>query len=306
MSARPGVLAGRRCPAVVIATAMAAAAASLPAQTLTYTGALQGATGNYIFSQRTTTAALSSGLALSAGRFTLSASLPVLYQSTPWISQSGAGLIPTGGPESGTAHGGKGGGAGPGSGSGGGMGAITVGGARDIVLPDTAQFDKVGVGDPAAFASLRLVDDHGAVPALHVTGAVKVPVADVRTGFGTGEWDYGAGAGLGKQLGATFLAADVMYWWLGDMPDLALTNPVTFAATVSRLVGGERFAVYANAWGSTKTLADTDAPAQVGAGVCRMQRGLCVLGVGVNVGLTSSSPDVSGTISWQVPLLRGR
>lgn len=298
MRARIDVPVGRTRTAVVIALAMAAAAASPSAQTLTYAGALQGATGNYIFSQRTTTASLTNGLTLGAGRLTLSASVPLLYQSTPWVSQSGAGMIPTGGPESGTAHGGKGGG--------GTMAAMSVVNAARIVMPDTAQFDKAGVGDPAAFASLRLVNDGVGVPAIHVTGAVKFPVASVRSGFGTGEWDYGAGAGLSKQLGAMFVAADVMYWWLGDMPDLAFRNPVTFAGTVSRLVAHDRYAVYANAWGSTKSLADIEAPAQVGAGVCRMQSGLCVLGFGLSFGLTSSSPDLSATINWQVPLLRAR
>ena len=302
MSAYRRTMTGRGLTAVVIAAAMAAATASLPAQTLTYTGALQGATGNYIFSQSTTTASLSSGLFLQVGRFSLSASIPLLYQSTPWISQSGAGMIPTGGPESGTAHMGKGGGGG-GSGT---MGAISVAGATGIVMPDTVQYDKTGVGDPTAFASMRLLEDGPGVPSIRVSAAVKFPVADVRTGFGTGEWDYGAGAGLSKQLGATFIAADVVYWWLGDMPDLAFDNPVTVAAMVSRLVAADRYSVFVNAWGSTKTLSDTDAPAQLGAGVCRMQNGMCVLGFGVSFGLTSASPDVSGSITWQVPLLRGQ
>lgn len=299
MRARTSVPVGRGRMAVVIALAMAAAAASLPAQTLVYTGALQGATGNYIFTQSTTTASLTNGLTLNAGRLSLSASIPLLYQSTPWVSQSGAGMIPTGGPDATTAH--------PGGGRAIGMvsGAMAVSAAR-ISMPSASGYDQVGVGDPSMFASLRVVSDAPGVPAVHLTGGVKAPVASVTSGFGTGEWDYGAGAGLSKEIGKTFVAADVMYWWLGDMPDLNFTNPVTFAATVSHLVSSDRYAVYVNAWGSTKSLSDTDAPAQVGGGVCRMENGLCRLSFGASFGLTSSTPAVSAMIGWQVPLVPSR
>lgn len=279
--------------------------ARAPAQSVSWTGAAQGASGKYIFAERTTTASVSNGLVVVAGPLVLSGSIPVVYQSTPWISQSGIGVIPTGGPQSGETHGSGQGGGGGGGGGGQGPGSIRyalAGGS--VMLQDTTQYDQIGIGDPMAFASVRLFGEPGSGPTLHVTGAAKAPLASVRSGFGTGEWDFGAGGSVAAPLGPVVIGLDATKWWLGDMPDLVIDDPVTYGATVTHYLAANRYSIFGTFWGASKTFADTDAPRQVGVGACRMYAGVCALGLTVSAGLTSSSPDIAVGMSWQVPFGR--
>ena len=271
------------------------------AQTLSWTGAVQGASGKYIFPENTNTASVSNGIVLVGGPLVLSATMPIVYQSTPWISQSGMGVIPTGGTQSGEAHG---------SGKGGGGGGMGPGAIRyslvgaSATLQDTTQYDQIGFGDPMAFASLRMFGDPGSGSSFHLTGAVKAPVASVRSGFGTGEWDFGAGGSLSASLGPLVLGLDATKWWLGDMPGLVIKDPVTYGTTVTHLLSANTYSIFATFWGASKTFDDTDAPRQVGIGGCRMYGGACSLGITVSAGLSNASPDIAVGMSWQVPLGR--
>lgn len=288
--------------ALVRATVAALVAATLTAgrasaQQVWYTGGVSGASGNYIFSQSTTTAEFSNGLLFSAGRVSFSAQIPVLYHSTPWVSQSGAGFIPTGGPQSGQAHAGRGpGGATP-------IRAATTMYSTSVVMPDTVQFDQVGLGDPTAFASLRVAGEPGTTATLTLSGGVKAPVASASSGFGTGEWDFGGGLAASLPFGSSALDLSAMYWSLGDMPDLVIDNPVSYDATLSHDFG-TRYSLFGSVWGSSRTFADTDAPLSVGVGTCVLREGTCALGVTLGAGLTNASPDFSVGLTWQVPLMR--
>lgn len=263
-------------------------AAPVAAQELSYIGGLQGATGDYVFGERTSSAALFTGLSLSVGRLSLMASIPVIAQTTPWVSYSGVGPLPTGGPQSGSVRDWQ----------------RTHGRRRQITIPDTASYSGAGIGDPVGLASLELVRDQGAFPSLRITGGIKAPVADVDRGFGTGAWDYGGGLSLGKSAGRTMLLASAMYWSLGDLPDLVLRDVVSYGATVARSVGEGRLALMATASGSTSSVAGTDGPIQLGGGVSyRWPSGRSMMAT-ATFGVTNTAPDASLYVGWQVPLWR--
>ena len=84
------------------------------------------------------------------------------------------------------------------------------------------------------------------------------------SGFGTGEWDYGAGITVSRQAGSTLLLADLGYWVYGDLPDLELKDPLTFGVGLGRTLSDGRFSVHASVWGSTATVDGVDGPVQFG------------------------------------------
>ncbi|MFQ5878465.1 MAG: transporter [Acidobacteriota bacterium] len=88
-------------------------------------------------------------------------------------------------------------------------GSTTESGLGDIVLRDDFFFLPGGARGPWVYASLRL----------------KLPTADETRGLGTGELDYGPGAGLIQPLGAGWhLLGEVLYMVRGDPPGVDFRN----------------------------------------------------------------------------------
>ena len=135
------------------------------AQSVHYSGSVQYATGSYIFAVRTHSVYFFNGLAVEHARFQASASLPVIYQTSPWISYGGLGALPSGGPQHGTVGGRR---------PGGGHGAGPAGRRDRIALPDTATYADLGIGDPSLRMDVTLLHG-GAGPALRLVGSVTPP-----------------------------------------------------------------------------------------------------------------------------------
>jgi hypothetical protein len=298
------------------------------AQEITYSGSLQFATGKYLFTERTNSAYLFTGLSVRSGRVRLSANLPLIYQSTPWVSYTSGGGVPTGGPQGGAVGDSlrRRGGGGPGMGMdarSGLSGALASGAAtgaeaamphlpglrlpramssrQSLTLPDTASFDQVGVGDPTFRVGVDLVPaDRGAV-SVTLSGEVKAPLADPARGFGTGEWDGGAALSVGGRVGSTVLFGEVGYWVLGDLPDLPLENPVSYSVGLGHRLG-DRLTLLASLSGYSRIVAGTDPPLDLGGALgYRLGEGRS-LSLGVTIGLSESSPDVSVSAGWTATL----
>jgi hypothetical protein len=272
---------------------------SVQAQTVHYEGGLSVSSGDYIFTERTTSWTLTNGLALAAGPFTFRATVPLYRQNTTLITGTGTGPVPTGGSSSGivadsaAARSGK---------RQGGMGQDVA--APSVLLaqgpvdvPATAVTGyEFAVGDPLASVSLALI---GTSPVSLTIGAgIKLPLTDT-TGFGTGEWDYGGSLSLSYRLGYTSsLGLNLGYWHLGDLPDLELNDPlmgsVTFAYLAPSGWGG-----LVSVSGSTSAISEFAAPAYAGATMTRVA-GSGTFGVHASVGLTESAPDFTLGVSWRV------
>lgn len=138
----------------------------LVAQGVAYEGGVSVATGTYIFSTRTTSVTIATGLAYAAGRLTLRAGLPVFVQNTSLLAGSGAGMMPRSG------------------GNVGGGGMMRGGSGSSMAHYRTA------AGDPTVQVGWRLVNQTRTGVTLSV--AAKIPVTDT-TAYGTGEWDVDDG-----------------------------------------------------------------------------------------------------------------
>lgn len=256
------------------------------AQRVAYEGNLSAATGTYYYTARTTTWALGSGLAYTAGLVTVRASVPVLMQNTTLVMHSGGGVMPTAGQGSSTV---------PDSGPSSRAGAS---GRRRIPAPESAITGyELVMGDPMAQLVVGLSND----PRISVSLAagIKFPVTDT-SAYGTGEWDASTTLSIMRWLGtAGFVSLDATYWYLGDMPDLELRDVFAGTATLGRHLG--------NAWvasmsmsGGTPVVQGYDPAASIGITIGRLDRALW--SGWAAVGLTETVPDLSIGLSWRIEL----
>lgn len=289
----------RMAPWIAVLAVCATAAGPALGQAVHYNGSVQYATGNYIFAERTHSVYLANGIDVSRGRLQVSASWPIIYQTSPWVSYSVVGGVPSGGPQQGAVDGG----AGNGSGSDGhGMGRRR--GSDPIVLPDTATYADVGIGDPSLRADLTLRRGLNGGPGIRLTGSIKTPVADVDRGFGTGAWDGALGLSLSQRLQNWFLFGEAMYWWMGDMDALALGNSIAYSVSLGRSLRGGRLGLLASVTGYTAAIVeDTAPPLQTALGVSySFGGGQYGLNASAAFGLSESTPDAAFGLGWRVGL----
>ncbi len=261
-------------------------AAALPAAagTFSYTGSIQMAQGKYFFDQTSRGLYFFNGFAFTSEVFTLTATIPLIYQSTPYVSYSGVGALPSGGPESSVV----------GSQSG------RRPGGNPVILPEaeTLQYSQFGVGDPLVRLGVRLWKESRFLPAVELSGQAKLPVADMEAGFGTGTWDYGAGLSLTKKLGGAILFADVSYWTLGDLPDLEIHDPWTYAFSLGLPLSRGKAALLFSYFGMTRIIEGVEPPSAAGAGLSFKVGPKSSLMINGSFGLSESSPDFTASFGW--------
>jgi hypothetical protein len=151
------------------------------------------------------------------------------------------------------------------------------GGGGSVVVPDTdtLTFDETGVGDPLLgvdFGVLGPGDTGGTGAKLGLYVAAKLPVADEDSGFGTGEWDYGAGVTVSGKAGVTLLFADLGFWVFGDLPDLELKHPLVYSLGIGRPLPKEKYSILAAVSGYTETIEGADGSTQLALTLDRLDR----------------------------------
>ena len=264
----------------------------IPAQSLSYVGGLQYATGDFIFTQRTWSAYLSNGLIWSSGRLRASASVPLVMQPAGWLQYSGAGVVvPTGG---------MAGSGGTQSGSGGTMGRGMGGGS---VTPASGMpFSRVGIGDPIGRVDVLLAGNAADQRGVSAVGAVKAPLAEVTSGFGTGRWDVGGGLSSAMSVGGMTLFAEAIYWQIGNPPGASLRNAVVYAMSAGRALPRSRWSVVGSVSGASSLWSGLEGPVQAGTGVGYLLDSGSSVFVTAAAGLTRTAPAIATGIGWRVPL----
>ena len=283
-----------------------AAPSSAIAQALSYSGSLQASSGDYIFTERTHSLYLNTGLTAEIGPATASISVPVIYQTSPWISYTVAGVIPSGGTDQVSVRTRR---SGSGSGTGGQNGGrasktfelVTgVDESDDITPADTVAYSELGLGDPSIDVTLNILGLDGRGPALHVCATVKTPVADVDRGFGTGAWDAGFGVGVSQRFGRVFAFANAEYWFFGDMADLPLNNALSYGIAAGVPIVAGKLTALGSLSGFTRIIEDVDPPMQLGLGVNYALAPTHSLSMTTAVGLTEGTSDYQIGVGWSV------
>jgi hypothetical protein len=107
-----------------------------------------------------------------------------------------------------------------------GPGDVVRGADGNLVISSEAsgRTTESGVGDVLAALSYVFYPSSPALPALELTGRIKLPTADEDEGLGTGETDYTLQADVSKSFGALSSFATLGYRVLGDSSDLDLDD----------------------------------------------------------------------------------
>lgn len=288
---------------MIILLIVAGYSAAMAQTTISYNGSVQYATGKYMFTERTDSFYFVNGLSFTGPQSGLSFSIPLISQNSPWISYSGIGVTPTGGKEHGKLdHGGKNGDGGGGSGGGGKMKTPAQNDlvqSETIPLQDTLSYSKTGFGDPSVSVYTQLLQERPNQPGIRALGNVKLPVADLDRGYGTGEWDFGAGLNISKRFENTFLFLDAMYWWLGDLPDLELKNPVSFGIAWGQALIPQKLSSMVSVNGYSEIIEGIDPPLSLNTGLNYWFGNGHGLNGSLSFGLSDSSPDFSATFGWR-------
>ena len=249
------------------------------AQQVTVSTSGQYSSGDYIFTERTEAFVWTTGLTARHGRVQAGINMHLLVQSTPWVTYTGVGPTPSGGPQHGAVGGSH---RGP-----------QRGRRSPIALPDTASVRTAGLGDPQLRASIDVLQPEGPGLTVQVTGMLKPPLADADEGFSTGAWDGGVGLSLSHPFFPWFVSAEAAYWWLGDLDELPLKENVAYSAAVGRLLGNGRWGLLASISGSTTVIEDVDPPVSVTSGVSFSHPTGWGLNATLSAGLTEGAADVS-------------
>lgn len=289
------------------AASLAVMAQAASAQQLHYEGALSLASGTYIFTERTNSWTLSTGLAFAAGPVTLRGTMPMFLQNTTLLTSSGGVLVPTGGSSSGTvsdssaARRGRGGGS-MGSTAASALPAASLSIAENadgpIEVPTSAVTGyEAHAGDPLVGATVSLGSGR---TGLLIGASAKVPLNDT-TGYGTGAWDFGGSASLSYLFGlTTMISVDAAYWIMGDLPELDLKDPLLLSATVSYL-GLAGWGVSGSISTASPVIEGFASSTLVSGSVFTIAGGRSV-GLNVGIGLSEMAPDITVSLSWRMRL----
>jgi hypothetical protein len=290
--------------------------AAARAQEVTYSGSLQYASGSYIFTRTIQTFTLQNGLAVRLGHFRLDGSVPVIMQNSGAVSLVGGVPIPTGGSSHGAVAGrGKGERIPSGSGSGrGGSNALlasafdpfwpTAATASDSIIEETTAY-QVSLGDPLVSGALDVFQGSGVFRSLSVRASAKVPLNDLDSGVGTGEWDYGVSASGVVGLGPAIGLVDVSYWWYGDLPLLELRDGPSWGAGLALPISRS---VWASGLvsGTTRIVETAEAPLSFSLGLSYSRPGFGSLSLLAGAGLSETAPDFTASVGWRRSLAGSR
>ena len=77
-------------------------------------------------------------------------------------------------------------------------------------------FSRVGIGDPIGLVDVLLARNAADQRGVSAVGAVKAPLAQVTSGFGTGRWGVGGGLSSAMSAGGLTLSAEAIYWQIRE------------------------------------------------------------------------------------------
>ena len=289
---------------------------SARAQRLEYGGGLSAATGEFIFTERSTSWVLTNGLQIAGERWRIGVSLPVITQNSTAITMVGGMPLPTGGPNAGPIRDRTGGESIPMQrkrGGTGGTGAGNLARASGGILPslvDSGAVEGLGpyttnIGDP--FFDLGgdfFVSSSGAVR-LGAQVFAKVPIADPESGVGTGAFDYGVGASFSMVADRALFFADVSHWQLGDLDSLPLSDLTSGSIGVGRTLGtARRLSVLASLNGTTAFFETVDPALSAGIGLGYAPRPGRFLSVNLTVGMSESVAEWTASVGWRRGITR--
>jgi len=279
---------------ILIASTVAVLAAGTSfGQQFEWKGELIWGSGTYTMTERTNTKAFVNTFTWSNDRIRVEIAIPYIDQDTPFVRFAGGMPVPTGRHHADAPN--------PKDHGGGGGGGGGHGGPIEVPDPGTLNFDQRGLGDPILRVDAVILGDLSFGRALGVWAAVKAPIADAGSAFGTGEWDSGCGLAFAFNTNQTWFWAEAGYWLLGDPSEFDLINPFVVRLEFDRGIGSGNWSLGAAFDGSSETVEGAGDRAVLSGALRRHFKLGRHIELKVGVGLTDASPDWVTSIGWRLP-----
>jgi hypothetical protein len=259
-------------------------ASSLLAGEFSLSGGIQIWKGDYTYQTTTTTFALTAGARYRAEKYSISLTVPLLFQNSELASRVGGMLLPHG--DGGASMSGQ-------SPRQGGM-MMSSGTARS-----SSSFES-GIGDLLMMGNVRVAEESDALPSLDLTGQVKVPIAGAATAFSTGKWDYGAGIAVRKELASFAVFADLGKLIIGDPGGVDYHDPVSYGAGVGKVFADGTYSAMLYYQAYTRILDGHDPPQQVSLGFLYQSSPSTVLSLMGSIGLSNTVPGIGIAVGVDV------
>jgi len=282
----------------------------LHAQEQEWSVTMSSATGRYFFDQPTVSHVLTVGGGVSGSGWRLGALWPIVVQNSTAVTFIGGAPLPTGGPGGGTLGDRVGGERVPMRRRQTTLLASAVAGdaspaAVTAVSPDSAPLEPgpyvTTIGDPILSAGRDILATAGSPHRLSTTLYLKLPVANVESGVGSGAVDAGFSLSYGLAARQTFLFVDVGYWYIGDLESQPLRDIGTGAVGIGRLLGWDGGWTVATVLSAASSVVETvKPPMAISVTAGRSDRGRGALTAGATAGLSESSADWTVQLGWRL------
>jgi len=176
--------------------------------------------------------------------------------------------------------------------------SVTIINGRPVRISDNPVSDILellapGVGDLGLKGRLYLLEDPGMdsfLPAITPFARVKFPTADASEGLGTGEYDYGFGLEVDKQINDFFVFSDFGYTFMGDPPGTNLRDRISAGSGMGYQISRSLSASVAFAWSRSLT-SGSDDPMDIITNLSWRATRTLTWTPFVSAGLSDGSPD---------------
>lgn len=136
---------------------------------------------------------------------------------------------------------------------------------------------------------------------LRLGGAIKVPVADVASGYSSGQTDVAVSLSVSTGRGRHSVFADATFWMLSDSPDATYRDVPTFYVGYARVLDRDyRWSGLLSVGGGPSVIPGAGAPMQVSAALLRLLGTKGALGLSLDVGVTNGSADIGIASTWRL------
>ena len=244
---------------------------------------LQMNSGKYIFDKTINTYYLNAGLRYKSEDWGLYATIPLIAQNTNMATYSGNMFIPTGhsNNESGQSN-------------------SHHGNMTNQTM--SSSHLSFGLGDLYLYADYSLVKNQNFIPEILVTGQIKVPTASNNQSFGTGEFDFGTGLILRKQIDTYSVFLDVTYFKLGDPGEIKYKDPTYWGAGIGKLINNGVYSVSIYYSNYSRILSEFEGQQQISLALYYRLNNSQLLSISISRGFSETSPDlfVSGGIEISI------
>ena len=172
--------------------------------------------------------------------------------------------------------------------------------ATDPALPAERTETATGLGDPLIRADFTVVNDYARGVQLTLAGSVKLPVASIEDGLGTGETDVGFGGSLFTARGKTSVFADLMFWTYGDPAGVTFEDSLSYSVGLGRILGTGRWSAMTTLGGFSRGLDGGAGPLQLYVTMLALAgRGQSVA-LTAGIGLNDASSGFTLGTSWRI------